>query len=214
MKFNMKKATFLKAAVITVSALTFGLLSDAAHAKDASQKGDGAMSTQAISTAQYEAQASQFKPKSGLVAMNSNDVRLFLYEWFTHFEHAAPVSFYLSHLDDKNMQVVFPGATPLISHADFTGWYDNLLAQTLWNFHDVSAIQIRQTAKDAYLVTFIVDWYGEVRANSEQLKGWQSRNDSNLYHHKLRQTWTLKAGNKMLIEKLVVTGGDTPSPIN
>src|SRR5262252_2024486 len=40
-----------------------------------------------------------------------------------------------------------------------------------WNFHDVSAIQIKQTAARQYLATFVVDWYGEVRADSDQLAG-------------------------------------------
>jgi hypothetical protein len=162
----------------------------------------------------YEAQARQFKPVNGLAAANSNDVRRFVYDWFTHFEHAAPADFYLSHLDDKNMSLTFPGMAPLTSHAAFTGWYGNMLAQTLWNFHDVSALQIKQTAAQEFLVSFVIDWYGEVKPTSTQLAGWQSRSDSNIYHHKLRQTWTVKTGERMLIEKLVVTGGDTPSPIN
>jgi hypothetical protein len=55
---------------------------------------------------------------------------------------------------------------------------------------------------------------GEVKPDSEQLAGWQSRNDSYIYHHRVRQTWTVRAGDRLLIEKLVVTGADTPSPIS
>ena len=172
------------------------------------------MTIQPVSVAAHEAQATQFKPVHGLSATNLNDLRLFLYKWFTHFEHAAPTAFYLSHLENNNMHVAFPGMAPLTSHADFTGWYANLLAQTLWNFHDVSAIQIKRTAPQDYLISFLVDWYGEVRPDSDQLAGWQSRSDSLLYHHKLRQTWTVRTGDRLLIEKLVVTGADTPSPIS
>ena len=132
---------------------------------------------------------------------------------FTHFEHAAPVDFALGHLDDKNMQLTFPGMAPLTSHADFAGWYDNLLAQTLWNFHDVSALQIEPTGPQAWRMSFIVDWYGEVKADSDQRAGWQSRSDSTLYHHTLRQTWTLTAGARLRIETLEVATGDSPSPI-
>jgi hypothetical protein len=39
------------------------------------------------------------------------------------------------------------------------------------------------------------------------------RSDSNLYHHTPRQTWTVKATDQLRIETLVVTPGDTPSPI-
>src|SRR5579859_4344215 len=148
------------------------------------------MNSTPTSVALYEQQVEQFKPMHGLTGTNLNDLRLFLYEWFTHFEHAAAVDFYLSHLDDRKMHIAFPGLAPLISHADFVQWYDNLLAQTLWNFHALSMIQINRTAPQEYLISFLVDWYGEVRAESEQLATWQSRSDSCLYHHMLRQTWT------------------------
>jgi hypothetical protein len=171
------------------------------------------VTTQPVSVASYESRVKQFKPEHGLAATNLNDLRPFLYEWFTHFEHAAPTDFYLSHLDDKKMYVAFPGLAPFTSHVDFAGWYDNLLAQTQWNFHDVTAIQIKQTTPQEYLISFVVDWYGEVRSESDQVAVWQSRSDSFLYHHTLRQTWTMKVGDRLLIEKLVVTGGDTPSPI-
>ncbi len=208
----MKPARILIPALATL--LSSALISAApATAADASRKGNMTMTAQPESAASYEAHVTRFKPQYGLAATNSNDLRRFLYDWFTHFEHAAPADFYLSHLDDKNMSLAFPGGAPLTSHADFANWYANLLAQTRWNFHDISALQIKQTAAQEYLVTFIVDWYGEVKADSPQLAGWQSRKDSVLYHHKLRQTWTVTTGDRILVEKLVVTAGDTPSPI-
>jgi hypothetical protein len=165
------------------------------------------------SVVDYEARVARFKPQSGLAAKNSNDVRRFIYDWFTHFEHATSTAFYLDHLDDTNLEIEFPGGDPITSHEGFARWYDNLLAQTLWNFHDVSAIQIRQFASQEYLVTFLVNWYGEVRAESNQLAGWQSRTDSRLYHHFIRQTWTITVGDQLVIKKLVAADGNTPSPI-
>lgn len=170
------------------------------------------MTTQ-TSLSQYEQSAKQFKPEAGLASKNPNDVRAFLYEWFTRFEHVSEVGYFLSHLDDQDMSISFPGMEPLTSHAAFTGWYDNLLTQTLWNFHDISALQIQPTAPEKFKLSFIVDWYGEVRPGSEQLAGWQSRNDSHIYHHKVRQTWELSAGDNFTIGKLLVTGADAPSPI-
>ena len=171
------------------------------------------MTAELASVVDYEAQVKRFKPEHGLAATNSNDLRRFIYEWFTHFEHASPTDFYLSHLDDENMEVRFPGLDPITRHADFAGWYENLLAQTLWNFHDVSAIQIEQIAAHRHLVTFVVDWYGEVRADSDQLASWQSRPDSCLYHYDIRQTWTVMTGGRLVIQKLIAAGGDSPSPI-
>jgi len=171
------------------------------------------MTTPPIPVAAYETQVKRFQPHQDRAATNPNDLRRFLYDWFTHFEHAAPVDFYLWHLDDKKMQLSFPGMAPLTSHAAFTAWYENLLAQTVWNFHDISALETEQTGPLAYRVSFIVDWYGAVKPDSAQRAGWQSRSDSTLYHHRLRQTWTVTTAKRLRIETLVVSAGDTPSPI-
>jgi len=130
---------------------------------------------EAVSVVDYEAHVRRLKPEQGLAGTNSNDLRRFVYEWFTHFEHAAPAGLLLEHIAGEDLDVRFPGVDPITSHADFAGWYENLLNQTLWNFHDVSAIQVTQTAPREYAVTFVVDWYGEVRADSDQRAGWQSR---------------------------------------
>ena len=171
------------------------------------------MITESVSVPVYESQVERFKPEHGHAATNSNDLRRFIYEWFTHFEHAGSADFFLRHLDEENMSLALPGQSPLTSHTDFTRWYSNLLAQTLWNFHDVSAIDITGTATHEFLLSFLVDWYGEVRADSDQPARWQTRSDSLLYHHTLRQTWTVTVRDRLLIEKLIVTGADTPSPI-
>jgi hypothetical protein len=173
------------------------------------------MIVEAMSVVDYEAQVKRFKPKNGRATMNSNDLRRFIYEWFTHFEHAAPTDFYLAHLADENLDVRFPGLDPLTSHTDFAGWYANLMAQTAWNFHDISAIQIEQIAASKYLVTFLFNWYGEVRTDSDQLARFQSQPESRLYHHFIRQTWTVNTvGDRPVIQKLVGESGDSPSPIS
>jgi hypothetical protein len=171
------------------------------------------MTTDTACVAEYETQVTRFKPEHGVVPPTTNDLRSFLYDWFAHFEHTAPTDFYLSHLDDGNMDVQFPGSEPIGSHAGFISWYENLLAQTLWNFHDIRAIQIKKSTPLEYLVTFLVNWYGEVKADSDQLVGWQSRSDSFLYHHFIRQTWTMSVGDRLVIRKLVAAAGETPSPI-
>jgi hypothetical protein len=171
------------------------------------------MTAEPASVVDHEARVRSFKPEQGLAATNSNDLRRFLYEWFTHFEHAAPADFYLDHIAGENLDMRFPGSDPITSHAAFAGWYENLLTHTLWNFHDLSAIQIKQTGTQEYLVTFLVNWYGEVRADSDQRAGWQSRSDSCLYHHFIRQTWTITVADRPVIQTLVAAGGDTLSPI-
>jgi hypothetical protein len=163
--------------------------------------------------ADYETEIVRFKPSAGLAATNSNDVREFVFDWFRHFEHAAAPDYYVAHLSATDLKLAFPGGEPLTSPSAFVAWYNNLLAQTVWNFHDVSQLQVKRVSATEFAVSFIVDWYCEVRADSEQLAGWQVRSDSNLYHHTLRQTWTVKAADQLRIESLVVSAGDTPSPI-
>jgi hypothetical protein len=172
------------------------------------------MTTQLASVAAYEARVQEFQPKGGLAATNFNDLRRFVYEWFTHFEHAAPTNSLLDHLDDENMYLAFPGSDAMTSHAAFAAWYEDLIAQTLWNFHDVARIEIERTAPKQYLISFVVDWYGEVRSDSDQLDGWQSQKDSFLYHYTLRQTWTVSEADRLVIQRLIVSSGDSPSPIH
>ncbi|MGY2291609.1 hypothetical protein ACW9H6_17430 [Pseudomonas sp. SDO528_S397] len=186
---------------LTASAITLGLAIALAGCSGASPH----PTQTAVPLAQYEQQARQFKPQDGLAAINRNDVRQFVYQWFTQFEHASRVDYYLAHLDNHNMSVVVPGMAPLTSHAAFAGWYNNLMAQTLWNFHDLTAIKVEPISSQTYSVDFVIDWYGEVRPDSDQLSGWQSRSDSHLYHRKLRQQWTVKTGDRFLIERLVIT---------
>jgi hypothetical protein len=172
------------------------------------------MSTQPAYVAAYEAHVYEFKPKNGLAARNFNDLRLFVYEWFTHFEHAAPTDFYLDHLDEETLHVAFPGSEPIRNHDGFAAWYENLIDQTLWNFHDLERIQIKRTAPKQYVISFIVDWYGEVSSDSDQLDVWQTHKNSFLYHYTLRQTWTVSDADRLLIQKLIVSSGDSPSPIH
>ena len=150
------------------------------------------MGIQDASVALFEQQASQFKPTNAKTSANTNDIRRFVYDWFTHFEHIADVNYYLSHLDEMMMQVVFPGQSPITTYAGFADWYTKLITHTLWNFHDLSQIQVSGTTKQGYTVSFLVDWYGEVRAESEQASGWRTNGESNIYHRHLRQTWMVK----------------------
>jgi hypothetical protein len=170
------------------------------------------MSAHEDSLTRFEAELIRFKPDRGLAATNPNDVRRFVYDWFTHFEHATPASYYLEHLDGANLRVAIPGVEPITSHAAFSIWYDNLIAQTVWNFHDLGRIEVQRSSADEFLITFVVDWNGEVRSDSDQLAGWQVRGDSFLYHHHLRQTWTMT--DQFLISRLTIEPGDTPSPTN
>jgi len=59
----------------------------------------------------------------------------------------------------------------------------------------------------------VVDWYGEVRADSDQLPVCQTRADSCLHHCFIRQTWMVEVGDLLVIQNLIAVGGHSPSPI-
>ena len=64
--------------------------------------------------------------------VNANDVRRFVYAWFTLFEHRAPAERLAAHLpDDGPLRLAFPGADPLLTKRQFIDWYRTPLANTL-----------------------------------------------------------------------------------
>src|SRR5262245_57743023 len=71
------------------SALALELFAAPALAGKASTGPSQSVTAQPIPTAQYESEIRRFMPAGGPVATNTNDLRRFIYEWFTHFEHVA-----------------------------------------------------------------------------------------------------------------------------
>jgi hypothetical protein len=73
-----------------------------------------------------------------IAAPNANDVARFVYTWFTLFEHRARAESLTAYLsDDEQLSVSFPGGKPLQTRQQFADWYDELLANTTWNFHEL-----------------------------------------------------------------------------
>ena len=88
---------------------------------------------------------------------NSNDVARFVYTWFTLFEHRArPESLTAYLADSEQLSLRFPGSE-MHNIQQFTDWYQALLANTTWNFHELSALTI-QPAVSGFTVGFDVDW--------------------------------------------------------
>src|ERR1700755_3715041 len=92
---------------------------------------------------------------------NSNDVARFVYTWFTLCAHRArPESLTAYLADSEQLSLRFPGSE-MHTIQQFTDWYQALLANTTWNFHELSGLTI-QPAVSGFTVGFGVDWQGGV----------------------------------------------------
>jgi hypothetical protein len=136
---------------------------------------------------------------------NTNDVARFVYTWFTLFEHRGRAESLTAHLsDDEQLSLSFPGGKPLRTSRQFTDWYDQLLANTSWNFHELSGLTIHPTAS-GFTVGFDVDWHGAVSEGS----AWPSNLDGGEFRFAMHQDWHVAvrpgaaADNPFEIETLV-----------
>ena len=136
---------------------------------------------------------------------NSNDVARLVYTWFTRFEHrACPESLTAYLADSEQLSVSFPGSEPLHTSQQFTDWYQELLANTTWNLHQLSGLTIQPTVS-GFTVGFDVDWQGAVSDGSE----WPSNLEAGQFRFAMRQDWHVAvrpgpaADNPFEIETLV-----------
>jgi hypothetical protein len=139
------------------------------------------------------------------VSPNTNDVARFVYTWFTLFEHRARAENLTAHLaDSERLSLSFPGSEPFHTTQQFTDWYEQLLANTTWNFHSLSGVTI-EPAASGFTVGFDVDWHGAISDGSE----WPSNVDAGEFRFEMRQDWHVDvrpgapADNPFEIETLV-----------
>ncbi|NMO55160.1 hypothetical protein HH310_28740 [Actinoplanes sp. TBRC 11911] len=122
---------------------------------------------------------------------NANDIRRFVYTWFTLFEHRAPAEQLATHLaTGEHLTLVIPGTEPMHDIEQFTAWYKQLLANTQWNFHELSNLRVNYSGDDAYDVTFDVDWQGAVTEAS----AWPTNLPEQRFRFALRQWWRVMVG--------------------
>ena len=143
--------------------------------------------------------------KPDTVSPNANDVARFVYTWFTLFEHRARAESLTAYLTDgEELSLSFPGEQALQTGQQFTDWYEQMLANTTWNFHELSGLTI-QPAVSGFTVGFDVDWHGAVSDGSQ----WPSNLEGGQFRFAMHQDWhvTVRPGaaadNPFEIETLV-----------
>lgn len=89
--------------------------------------------------------------------VTDNDVKSFIYEWFSLFDHQADVGRFLQRLSTVNLTMVLPETT-LRSQADFERWYRGIRERIKTNSHDVRDLRITKPATGGYEVELTVRW--------------------------------------------------------
>lgn len=114
----------------------------------------------------------------------TNDVRRFVYSWFTMWEHRVHAERLTRHLAEDSLSLTFPGGSPLTSPAEFGEWYAGLLANTVWNFHELSNIEVTATG-DGFDVSMDISWRGQTEASSE----WPTTLPDSGFRFEVHQDW-------------------------
>jgi hypothetical protein len=113
------------------------------------------------------------------------------------FEHRAPAAQLTRHLaTDRPIRLSFPGMEPLLDAKQFAEWYEQLLANTLWNFHELASVTVRPEGGGSYLVGFDVDWQGGVTEDSS----WPTNLPERRFRFALHQEWSVIAGSGNALE--------------
>jgi hypothetical protein len=143
-------------------------------------------------------------PSPHTASPNANDVARFVYTWFTLFEHRARAESLTAYLaDGEQLNLSLPGSK-LHTGQQFIDWYDELLANTTWNFRELSGLTVQPTAS-GFTVGFDVDWHGAISDGPE----WASNLDGGEFRFEMRQDWHVAvrpgpaAENPFEIETLV-----------
>jgi len=96
---------------------------------------------------------------------NENDVKSFVYKWFTGFDQQKPMSFFLNHLSD-NVQMSYPDAK-IKSKKDFINWYENVLKNITSNTHAIRNLEVVGNQKNGWNVTYNVQWKANAKNGSK-----------------------------------------------
>ncbi|MEV5962556.1 hypothetical protein AB0L70_12385 [Kribbella sp. NPDC051952] len=135
-----------------------------------------------------EGRLSPALPPADIKTANANDVRRFVYTWFTLFEHRAQADQLTAYLTtNEPLSLAVGGAETMRDVQQFADWYEQLLANTLWNFHELSHLTVDLADEGHYDVAIDIDWQGAVTDESE----WPTNLPERMFRFEVRQVWRL-----------------------
>lgn len=112
--------------------------------------------------------------------MNENDVRAFVYQWFSQFDRQADLGEFTRHLATTDLRIEFPEMT--ITDAEgFKAWYDGIKKAIRRNTHDVTTLKVSRLGEALFGVDLQVRWQAETYKNE-------------CYDNTYQQRWRVQSG--------------------
>jgi len=169
--------------ILTTFALTLAMA--------ATLSGCGAPAGNAATTVGTEAASDDFVAQARRVRP-VNEIKSFVYYWFSLFDRNARVEEFLPRLDDDHLQMRFPEAT-LNGKADFQNWYSGILRTIARANHDIRTVEVTPQGSGRWSVHVIVLW----SATTTEGKPVQFMAD---------QTWSVReTGGRLVISEYLVS---------
>ena len=97
---------------------------------------------------------------------NVNEIKSFVYKWFSLFDRNAPTDEFIARTVDQGLEMAFPERT-LRSHNDFRDWYGGILENIKKASHDVSDLQVTQESPTQFAVSLRVHWQATTATGEE-----------------------------------------------
>ncbi|MEI6631321.1 MAG: hypothetical protein WCL25_01745 [bacterium] len=88
---------------------------------------------------------------------NENDIKSFVYRWFSWMDHQVADFLFIYHLSKDDLVMKFPEAV-VHSHDDFKKWYQGVKDNIQSNVYEVGDIKVSQLPKERYKVDLSVRW--------------------------------------------------------
>ncbi len=89
---------------------------------------------------------------------NENDVKAFVHNWFAGFDHQRDVEFFTKHLYPENVDMYFPDFGPIKNFSDFKKWYQGVIDNIQWNFHETSNLKVSGDEAKGFSVSLDINW--------------------------------------------------------
>lgn len=88
---------------------------------------------------------------------SENDVKAFVYKWFSGFDHQADIGVFKRHLNPEKIDMYFPDFL-IKSMADFERWYSNVIDNIQWNSHRISNLKVSGDEITGFSVSLDINW--------------------------------------------------------
>jgi ankyrin repeat protein len=120
-----------------------------------------------------------------------NDVKSFVYQWFSWFDHQADESNFLTHLANDELLIQFP-ETALHNHQEFRQWYAGIRKNIQSNSHGVGEVDVTKNDQGGFDVELQVHWQARTYDGKE-------------LDMQIEQSWQLSVENgRLVIHRYIV----------